>query len=334
MKIAFFEIENREQDNLIGRFMAHEVEFFEWPLNKRSVVLAKDAEIISVFIYSRIDKKILKDLPNLKLIVTRSTGFDHIDIKECKKRGIKVCNVPNYGENTVAEHTFALLLDLSRNVHKAFVRIVRDDFSIDKLEGFDLKEKTIGVIGTGKIGSSVIRIANGFQMKTIAYDKFPNKILTKKLRFAYVPLNKLLSESDIITLHVPLSDSTYHLINKKTIKLMRKGVIILNTSRGEIVDTKALLNAIKSGHVAGAGLDVIEGEELLKEEKAHLHHPPHLRGKKLKKVIQTHSLLHNDRVIFTPHIAFYSKEALERILSTTIDNIQSFIKNKPINVVK
>ncbi len=333
MKIAFFEVNDWEIPIIKERLKDHELDFYLWPLKNDDILLVKNVEVISTFIYSKLDKKTLEKLPRLKLIVTRSTGFNHIDLKECKKRKITVCNVPSYGENTVAEHTFALILDLSRNIHKAFVRVVRDDFSIKGLQGFDLKNKTLGVIGAGHIGIHVIRIAKGFEMNVLAYDKFIKKSMASKLKFKYVPLKTLLKNSDIVSLHVPLTKDTYHLINKNTIKLMKRGAILINTSRGEIVETKALLDAINSGYLKGAGLDVIEGEEIIKDEKQILHNTSHLRAKKMKQLIEDHLLLHNDKVIFTPHIAFYSKESIERILNTTIENIESFVNKKIINKI-
>ena len=329
MNIAFFEINNWEKEHLSNSFKGHKLHFYPVKLDISTAHYARHCEIISTFIYSDINKNLLDLLPNLKLIVTRSTGFDHISLEECKKRKITVCNVPTYGENTVAEHTFALILDISRKIHKAFVRTVRDDFSIVGLKGFDLKGKTLGVIGAGHIGKHVIRIAKGFEMNVLVSDNSKNKKLAKKLGFAYSALPDLLKKSDIITLHVPLTEKTLHLINKNSIKLMKKGSILINTSRGEVVETEALLDSLNSNHLAGAGLDVIEGENYLREEKELLHNMHNIRGKIMRQVIEDHMLLHNDKVIFTPHIAFYSDEALKRILDCTIKNIQGFIKNKP-----
>jgi D-lactate dehydrogenase len=333
MNIAFFEVQDWERHYLEEAFKGHKLQFFPFPMTHEHVIVTKEAEIISTFIYSKIDKKILDHLPRLKLIVTRSTGFDHVDLGECKKRKIMVCNVPSYGENTVAEHTFALILNLSRNIHKAFVRTVRDDFSIEGLKGFDLKGRTIGVVGAGKIGQHVIRIANGFEMNVIVFDRKRDVKLEKQLKFKYVSMDSLLSKSDIITFHVPLTKDTKHLLNKRTIKKCKKGAIVINTSRGEIIETEALLDAINSGMIGGAGLDVIEGENLIKEERELLNHKHHLSAKKLKQIVEDHMLFHNEKVIFTPHIAFYSQEALERILDCTIQDILCFIKNKPQCIV-
>jgi len=332
-KIALFELEPWEKEYFSKNLKDFDTKFIDDNLNENNVSQIKGTEILGVFIYSTINKKILAKLPNLRLIVTLSTGFDHIDIKECKKRNITVCNVPHYGENTVAEHSFALILNLTRMIHKAYERTIKGDFSIEGLRGIDLQGKIIGVIGTGSIGQHVIRIAKGFDMNVIAYDVFKNKKLAKKLWFRYVNLNYLFKNSDIITLHVPYNKSTHHLINKSTISKMKKGVLMINTARGGIIDTEALLEGLQSGKIGGAGLDVLEEECLIKEEKQILS-KHFLKECDLKTVLQDHMLLRQPNVIITPHNAFNSWEALHRILDTTISNIKSFLKKKPINVVK
>ena len=332
MKIAFFEVEDWEEEYLKKKLSGHVLQFSNVKLNLKNAPQIKDFDAISVFIYSKIDEKVIREIPNLKLITTRSTGFDHIDLESCKKQGIIVCNVPSYGENTVAEHTFALILSLSRNMCKACVRRFEQDFSINGLEGFDLKGKTIGVIGTGQIGLHVIRIAKGFGMNIVAYDVHQNKLLSEVLEFEYVSLEKLLAISDVITLHVPYIKATHHLMNKDTFKLVKKGAILINTARGSIVDTEALIEALDNKVLAGAGLDVFEGEEVIKEEKQLLYDPKNLEA--LASLVKDHILLSKDNVVFTPHIAFYSKEALERILETTVENIAAFVSMKPQNVVQ
>ena len=333
LKIAFFELEPWEKEYLLKKLKNCKVQFIEDQLNEDNLNQIKDVNAIGIFIYSVVNKKILQNLPNLKLIVTLSTGFDHIDLKECKKRKITVCNVPHYGENTVAEHTFALILNLTRKIHKAYERTIRGDFSIEGLRGIDLQEKTLGIIGVGSIGQHVIRIAKGFEMKVISYDKFRNLKLAKRLGFKYISFNDLLKNSDIITLHVPYNKSTHHLINKKAISKMKKGVIIINTARGGIIETSALLQGVQSGKIAGAGLDVLEEECFIREEKQILS-KHFLKECDLKTVLHNHILLKQDNVIITPHNAFNSWEALHRILDTTILNIDSFLKEKPINIVK
>jgi D-lactate dehydrogenase len=331
MKIAFFGVKDWEKDYLKGKLKKHNLKFFEESINDIDIKKIKDIEVISVFIYSDVNKKILDNLSKLKSITTRSTGFDHIDIKECKKRKIRVCNVPYYGENTVAEHTFGLILALSRNIHKSYVRTLRDDFSIEGLTGFDLKDKTIGIIGGGHIGMHVARMANGFEMNVLVFDLHRDSKKEKKLGFKYENLNNILKKSDIISLHVPYNKHTHHLIDKKKIKLLKKDAIIINTSRGGIIDTNALLSALEKEELGGAGLDVIEGEELIREEKQLLHETKNID--KWKTIFRDHKIFRMDNVVFTPHNAFNSKEALIRILDTTICNIESFCAKKCVNSI-
>jgi D-lactate dehydrogenase len=202
-KITFFEIKPWEIKYLKSSLKNHSLRFFEEPINNKNLSKAKDSDIISVFIYSKVSKDTLRKLPSLKLITTRSTGFDHIDTKECKKRKIQVCNVPYYGENTVAEHTFALILSLSRNIHKSYVRTLKDNFSIEGLTGFDLKDKTIGIIGGGHIGLHVARMARAFGMHVRVNDLNKNNFLAEVINFKYVSFEELLKSSDIISLHIP-----------------------------------------------------------------------------------------------------------------------------------
>ncbi|MCD6477551.1 MAG: hydroxyacid dehydrogenase [Candidatus Aenigmarchaeota archaeon] len=329
MKIAFFETKKWERNFLKRKLKNHKIKFFEERLNPDNVEEIKNFDVISVFIYSKINKTILQRLPKLKLITTRSTGYDHIDLKECKKKGITVCNVPFYGENTVAEHTFGLILSLSRNICKSYIRTINGNYSTEGLKGFDLKDKTLGVMGAGHIGLHVIRIAKGFGMNVLAYDVKQDMLLSEVLGFKYVSLGELLKKSDIITLHVPHNKYTHHLINRKNIKLVKRGAILINTSRGAVVETEALIEGLNKKILHGVGLDVIEGEEVIKEEKL-------LEEKKreyMKDLIKN-QLLNRENVVFTPHIAFYSQEALERILETTTKNINSFVSGNPENVIE
>lgn len=332
MKIAFFEVVPWEKEYLSEKLKKHELKFFEGALNEKDITKIKDCEVLSVFIYSKITKNMLDRLPKLKLVATRSTGFDHIDVEECRKRGIIVTNVPFYGENTVAEHAFGLILTLSRNIHKSYVRTLRDDFSIDDLMGFDLKGKTIGLVGGGSIGMHVARMAKGFEMEVIVYDVVQNKEFAKTIGFRYVPLDELLKKSDIISLHVPHNKFTHHLISKDKIKLMKKGVILINTARGGIVDTDALLPALENGTIGGLGIDVIEGEDLIKEEKQLLHEGGNCE--KWREIVRDHRIFRMDNVVFTPHNAFNSKEALLRILDATIDNIINKKNQNRIGILK
>ncbi len=332
MKIAFFEVEQWEEPYLKSQLGSANVSFFEEKLLAENADAAKDSEIISAFVDSSIDKVLLSKLPNLKMIATRSTGFDHIDLEECKKRNITVCNVPFYGENTVAEHTFALILDLSRKIYQSIERTKKGDFSLDGLKGFDLKGKTIGIVGMGHIGQHVARIAQGFEMNVLGYDVNQDKKLAKKLEFTYVTLEDLLKNSDIITLHVPYNEHTNHLINSSNIHLIKKGAYLINTARGGVIETSALVEALGKGIIAGAGLDVLEEECYIKEEKELLS-KDFPKKCDLKIMMENHVLIRQENVIVTPHNAFNSKEALERILATTVENIGAFVKGKPINLV-
>ena len=345
MKIAFFEIKGWQKNYLKRRLKDYSPVFFSEPINSDNVQKVKNFEIISVFINSRVNKEIISKFSHLRMIATMSTGFDHIDLATCKKKKILVCNVPCYGENTVAEHTFALILNLSRKIFKAFDQIKETgDFSIKGLQGFDLKDRVLGVVGVGSIGYQVIRIAKGFQMKVLAFDLFPNKDLAEELDFQYAKnLNELLKKSDIITLHLPFNSRTRHLINQNNISKIKRGAYIINTSRGGIIETEALVSALKKGHLAGVGLDVLEGEKTIKEELEIFTSEKYetydlVEGYKtkeedLKVLIQNRLLVNMENVVITPHSAFYSKEALLRILDTTMENIKAFCQNNPVNLV-
>lgn len=331
MKIAFFETSPSDQDYLSKALAGHELFFFAEPLTEKNAPEAASYEIISVFIYSTINRAVIGQLKNVRCIVTRSTGFDHIDIASCQEKNITVSNVPHYGENTVAEHTFSLILALSRNVHKSYARGLKEDFSIEGLIGFDLKDKTLGVIGTGRIGLHVIRIAKGFGMHVIAYDVYHDIFLSEILHYKYAPLDEVLSQSDIVTLHVPYNEHTHHLINQENIKRIKKGGLLINTARGGIVDNEALISALDNGTLSGAGLDVLEGEEYIKEENQCLHE--NCGPTQARQIKQNRNLLSRDNVVFTPHIGFYSEEALRRILDTTLRNITQFALGKIENSV-
>lgn len=337
-KIAIFEAEALDKLYFKQALKKHNLTFFQEKIDKNCLSKQTDFEIISPFVGSKIDKKVIAHFPKLKLIATRSTGIDHIDLKECQKRGIKIANVPVYGDNTVAEHTFALILNLSRKIFKSFDQIKETGcFSLEGMQGFDLKDKTLGVVGTGNIGRYVIGIATGFQMRVIAFDAYPNQELAKRLNFQYVKdLEELLKRSDIITLHLPLNPQTHHLINKNNINKIKKGAILINTARGGIIETEALLTGLKSRRLAGVGLDVLEGEKTIKEELeiftsdkyrvCDLVEGYETKEQDLKVLVQNRILIDLENVIITPHNAFNSKEALGRIRQTTAQNIKDFIE--------
>lgn len=318
MKIAFFEITDLEKQKFIDAFGTDETVFFEDTIQNVEVEKFKDAETLCVFVHSELTKELLENLPNLKLICTRSTGTDHIDAEYCKEKNIAIKNVPFYGENTVAEHTFALILSLSRKIHMSYVRSIQGSFTTDGLQGFDLKDKTIGIIGGGRIGLHVARIAKSFGMHVRVYDIHQDTFLAELINFKYVSLEELLKTSDIVSLHVPLNKYTEHIINEDSLKLFKKGALLINTARGGLVDTDALLKALDNKTLSGAGLDVIEGEELLIEEN--IFNSPIEKAAKL--IVASKKLLDNENVVLTPHNAFNSIEAVNRIIDTTIENLK------------
>ena len=324
LKIAFFEITDLEKERYTKELSHHNLLFFEDKIQNVNIEEYKDCDIISVFIYSKLTKEVINNCPNLKLVTTRSTGMDHIDYKYCAVKKIDVKNVPSYGENTVAEHGMALLLSLSRKIEKSMKRIREEkEFSTEGLQGFDLQDKTIGLIGGGRIGLHMARMAKSFGMKVKVYDINKDDFMAQILGFTYCHLETLLKESDIISLHLPHNEDTHHMINKDTLNQMKDGVVIINTARGGLIDTTSLLDAIESGKVSGAGLDVVEGEELLLEEGVF---NKSLIKNAAKLIAQNHKLMANENVVVTPHNGFNSVEAVGRIFSTTLENINEFIE--------
>ncbi len=336
INIAFLELEKWEEKYLQEKLKGIKnlsLTFFSKPLNNSILAKIKNINILAVFIYSQVNKKVLNQLPNLKFIITMSTGFDHIDLKTCQERGIKVSNVPFYGENTVAEHTFALILALSRKIPDSIEKLKKYDFTPNDLIGFDLKDKTLGIIGLGHIGEHVARMAKGFEMKVIVSDPKKNLKLAEKLGVKYVTFNYLLAHSDIISLHAPYNKNTHHLINKNNIKLIKKGAYLINTARGGLIETQALITALNKKILAGGGLDVLEEECFIREEKELLAESFQKKCD-FKTVLQGHLLIQDPRVLVTPHNAFNSSEALQRILDTTVDDIKGYLKNRTINLVQ
>jgi D-lactate dehydrogenase len=333
MKVAFLEIKDWERAYLEKRLPGVECFFTEKKLEPELLPELRDCAVLSPFIYSQVSDQVLQGLPALRLVATRSTGYDHVDVAACGARNVVVANVPSYGENTVAEHTFALILSLSRKIHQSYMRVSRGDFSLEGLTGFDLKEKTLGVVGAGKIGLHVIKIGRGFGMRVLAYDASRNPFLRELLGFEYAGIDELLAASDIVTLHIPYSVAAHHFMDRDKFRKMKRGALFINTARGRLVDTEALLEALESGQVGGAGLDVVEGEELIQEEEQLLQ-PQSQSLEKLQAVVRTHVLFRHENVIFTPHNAFNSREALERILDTTVENIRGFAEGRPTNLLK
>lgn len=293
--------------------------------------LKPDTEVLGVFVDSKITKAVLNKLPNLKLILAFSTGYDHIDMAEAKRRKIAVCTVPSYGDYTVAQHTLTLILALSRKLFESVKRVKEGCYDYHGMRGFDLQGKTIGVIGTGKIGLQLIKMLSGFEMNIVAYDPFPKKNLAKIYDFSYVTLDKLLATADIVTVHTPLTKQTKHLLNKKNIQKTKQGVYIINTSRGGVIDGAALLAGLQSGQVAGAGLDVLENEEIM--------HDPVLifsQGERcdVKTSLVNSMLINHPNTIVTPHNAFNTTEAIHRIIDTSLANLAAWQAGLPQNLAK
>ncbi len=333
MKIAVFEVEDWEREafqHLSGR---HEVIFTHEALKSaEQVEQYANAQVLSPFIYSDLDADTLRLFPELQLIATRSTGHDHIDAEYCRDNGIMVCNVPTYGDNTVAEHVFGLLLAISHKLTEAVDRTRRGDFSQQGLRGFDLRGKTLGVVGTGAIGRYVIEIARGFRMRVLAFDVRQDEELEITLGFRYVPMDELLARSDIITLHVPYNEHTHHLLNDAAFDKMKEGVVIINTARGGVVDIRALVRGLATGKVSAAGLDVLPEEPTIREE-AELLHSIFREEHDLAALLADHILLRLRNVIITPHSAFNTQEAIGRILKTTVENIEAYERGEPQNII-
>jgi len=330
-KIVFFDIEKWEEAFIKNSLSGFDSIITSEKLNENTVSKYQDAEIVSCFIYSKLDKATLDKLPNLKFIATRSTGFDHIDLSYCKEKNILVSNVPTYGAHTVAEHTFALILAISRKIVPSVEQARRGDFSSTGLDGFDLNGKTLGVIGTGNIGTNVCKIGLSFGMQVLAFSRTQNQeLVTKGIK--YVSLDELLGGSDIITLHLPHTKETEHLINLSNLDKIKKGAILINTARGALVETAAIAQGLEKGILAAAGLDVLEEEAHLREEKEFLSEE-YLNNVDIKTALINHVLLTRDDVVITPHNAFNSKEAVEEIMKVSVTNIKSFESGTPQNLV-
>lgn len=332
MKILICDVEDWEKERFQSLSESHEMVFCERKLSPETMEQAPDAQVLSSFIHSPLDASLLGKLPELELVATRSTGYDHIDLDYCREHGITVCNVPTYGDNTVAEHVFGLILTISHRLAEALDRTRKGDFSQVGLQGFDLLGKTLGVVGTGSIGRHVIKIARGFGMQVVAFDVKPREELARELGFRYASLEELLRASDIVTLHVPGNRETRHLIGEEQFARIKHGCVLINTSRGTVVDIQALIEAIASGTVGAAGLDVLPEEPAVREE-AELLRRAFRERHNLEALLADHILLRMRNVYVTPHSAFNTREAVERILDTTIENIERFASGQPQNVV-
>lgn len=329
-RITFYEVEPWMKIYLKKQLPKHTLTFVSHPLNNKTLSHGKKSDIVVVFIYSKINKDLMCELPNVQMIATTSTGYDHIDEQVINE--LTVCNVPGYGQNTVAEHTFALLLAVARKLIAADQKVRKGKIIHSTLTGIDLKDKTIGIIGTGNIGSHVVKIAHGFDMKILAHDKKKDMKLAKEYGVSYVSLKQLFKKSDVITLHTPLTPSTKHMINMDNIDDIKPGTILINTARGGLVETKALWSALQKKILLGAGLDVFEEECLFSKRQQNMHKKyPRLCSKRLLGL--QHKIMKRANVVVTPHNAFNTKAALKRILDITIENIKAFLKKKPINTI-
>jgi D-lactate dehydrogenase len=333
MKVAVFEAEDWEEAAFARLRPAHELRSSSQPLNKATAAGYADAEVISPFVYSRIDVDVLAQLPALKLIATRSTGYDHIDLAACARRGVVVANVPDYGDSTVAEHVFTLLLALARNLVECVEHTRRGWFTAPAVRGLEIRGKTIAVIGTGRIGRRVIEIAKGFGMNVLAVDRFEDAAAASRLGFSYGTLDDVLQQADVVTLHVPALPETAGLIGERAFSLMKQGSILINTARGNVVDTEAMVRALVDGRLRAAGLDVLPQEPLIREEAELFRGEKALTAPDLKALVANHVLLRFPNVLVTPHNAYNTDAALQRIIDTTIANIEAFVAGRPRNVV-
>jgi D-lactate dehydrogenase len=322
MKIAFFDTKtyDRKFFGEANKIHKHFISFFEANLNINTAKMAEGHEAVCAFVNSDLSGPVLDTLHEngTKLIALRCAGYNNVDFKATRKR-LRVVRVPAYSPYAVAEHALALIMTLNRKTHKAYSRTRDNNFNIEGLLGFDLRGKTIGVIGTGKIGQTFIRILSGFGVNILAYDPFPNPELEKQLLFTYVPLNQLYEQSHIISLHCPLTNDTHHMINKDSLQRMMSSVMLINTSRGGLIHTKALIHALKSKKVGSAGLDVYEEEEEYFFEDCS---GDVLNDDQLARLLSFHN------VLVTSHQAFFTEEALSNIAETTLQNISDFETGK------
>ncbi len=314
-KIAFTEYPEVYEDWMKENLESHELLFYDKVMDSEELVKEfkdKDIEILSTFIYTRVDKKAIDELDSLKLVTTRATGFDNIDVEYATEKGVAVANVPGYGAYPVAEHAFGLMLAIARKIPTAdkFVK-ENQKFDYRPFRGAELFGKTIGIIGTGNIGLHMIKMARGAGMKVLAYDVIKRNEASYDIGFEYTELDDLLEKSDFVSLHVPLLDATRHMIDADSFKKMKDDAFLINSARGGIVDTAAMINALKNGEIAGAAIDAVEDMGDLKNGLTEL-----------------------ENIVITPHIAFHTKEADIRRMETTVENINSMLEEgKPENQI-
>lgn len=325
MKVAFFDTHEFEREFFNkenSEKSHHQITFFETRLTEQTANLAEGFSCVCAFVNDKMDKKIIRLLAEggTKLIALRSAGFNHVDLAAAREYGITVVRVPEYSPYAVAEHAVSLILTLNRKVHRSYNRVRESNFSLNGLVGFDLHQKIVGIAGTGKIGAVLAKIMRGFGCQVLAYDRARSPEL-EKMGVEYVDLQELLKRSDIISLHVPLTPETKHLIDEEAISNMKPGVMLINTGRGALIDTRALIQGLKTGQIGYAGLDVYEEEEGIFFED-HSNHI--LQDDVLAR------LLTFPNVLLTSHQAFLTNEALRNIAQTTLNNISAFESQKEL----
>ncbi len=316
MKIAFFSTKSYDREFFYMYVTTHEIIYFEAPLNELTINLATGCDVVCVFVNDKLDNGIIADLKKtgIKIIALRCAGFNNIDLVACKEHNITVVRVPSYSPHAVAEHALALIMTLNRKTHKAYNRVREGNFSLERLTGFDIYGKTVGVIGTGKIGQVFCDIMLGLGCKVLAFDLVAHQPTAAK-GVEYLPLIDIFNQADIISLHCPLNEQTRHIINDQTVEYMKDGVMLINTSRGALVDTKAAIKALKTGRIGYLGLDVYEQEENL------------FFNDLSENIIQDDvimRLLSFPNVLITAHQGFFTEEALIEIAKVTLQNIDDF----------
>jgi D-lactate dehydrogenase len=325
MKVYFFDAHSFESKHFrqANSEFHHDLNFFEAKLTEKSVALAEGYPCVCAFVNDKLNENVLKVLSEngTKLIALRSAGYNHINLIVAKELGLKVVRVPEYSPYSVAEHAMALILTLNRKLHKSYNRIREGNFSLEGLVGFDLHGKTVGVVGTGKIGKAFIKILKGFGCNVIAHDVFPDNNFAQEVGFKYTDLESVFKYADILSLHVPLGPATHYVVNEKTIGLMKYGAMLINTSRGGLVDTKALIAALKTGQLSAAGLDVYEEEENYFFQDL---------SEKVLDDDMLIRLINFPNVILSSHQGFLTTEALNNIAQTTLGNISEFENKLPL----
>ena len=321
MKIAVFSTQKYDREFLSAVPTEHKFVFFEAQMNNDTVNLTQGFDGVCIFVNDHADSEIITELKNngIKVIALRCAGFNNVDVKAAEKAGIRVVRVPAYSPEAVAEHAVALIMTLNRKTHKAYLRIKENNFSLERLTGFNIYGKTVGVVGTGKIGKAFCKIMLGFGAKVIAYDKHEDDE-AKKLGIKYVTFEEVLKNSDIISLHCPLTPETKYMIDWEAFANMKDGVMLINTSRGALINTKDAILALKRGKIGYLGIDVYEQEE-------------HLFYKDLSENIIPDDtiarLMSFPNVMMTSHQGFFTKEALTEIAATTVGNIDCVAQGKP-----